>query len=153
MTIQTTLRRPHALGPSRRTVSLFGAVSSATILVAIGLVLVGLAAAFPLAISSIEEHRLAVPATDLVIAERIASMWWVLVVAAVVHFVAGFAAPDGGMLGKGVALLVTGIGASLGAAVAMALQMNGPMAMTAAVVAGFYAIALLGTSVVQRRTN
>jgi hypothetical protein len=149
MTVQTAAHRT-SFGPSRQAVSLFGAVTAASIFVAAGLVLIGLAAAFPLALSAVEQNRLQVPAADLALAERIAPLWWIFVVAAVANFAAGFSAPDGRMAAKAIAVVVAGIGAAVAGGGGAVLQLSAEVAIVAAVLTGLYVVALLGAVLVQR---
>jgi hypothetical protein len=138
--------------PSREAISLMGAVTAGSIFAAAGIVLVALGAAFPLALSSIEQQQLAVSAADLALAERIAPFWWIFVSAGVVNFAAAFAAPQRRASAQRVAEVVAAIGVALAAAVGVAFALRGEMTLVAPVVATIYAAALMAAILVERRT-
>ena len=156
MALQLATRPSTGVGihrPSGRAVSLFGAVTASTIFVAMGLALVALAAAFPLALASVELHDLRVPTAELRLAESIAPLWWLFIVAAVAHFAAGFAAPDGRALGKGAAVTVAAIGVILTAGGTATLRLHDETAIVAGVVIALYLVALAGSALVRRSTD
>jgi hypothetical protein len=137
--------------PDRDLVSIAGAIAAASIFAAAGLVFVALGAAFPLALAVVESQQLAVAATDVAVAERIAPFWWVFVSAGVVNFAAAFAAPQRRAAGQRVAEVVAASGVALAAAAGIAFAMRGEPGMVAPVVAVIYLVALVAAIVVERR--
>ena len=144
--------QPTIARPGREAMSRAGAVTAASIFAAAGLVLVALGAAFPLALTVVEQQQLAVAASDLALAERIAPFWWVFVSAGVVNFAAAFAAPQRDAAGQRVAEVIAAIGVALGAAAAVYFAMNGEMSLVGPAVAGIYVVALMAAIVVERRS-
>ena len=152
MSIQSPARMgPAYAGPERAAVARTGAFAAATIFGMIGLTLVALAAAFPLAIEAVATQGLAVPPGDLALASRIAPLWPAFALAGAANLAAGLAVLDGGALGTRVALAVAGAGFAVSAALAN-VTVGGAGAGVAAAVGGAYGVALIGTIVVQRRT-
>ena len=150
MSIQSPAHvRPAFAGPEPAALSRTGAYAAATIFGMIGVTLVALAAAFPLALEVIATHDLIVPPGDLAAATQIAPLWPALAFAGAANLAAALAILDAGALGKRIALIVAGIGAALAAA--MALTTAGPTAEVGTALAGAYIVALIGTIVVQRR--
>jgi hypothetical protein len=145
--------RPTIARPARETLSRAGAVTAASIFTAAGLVLVALGAAFPLALTVVEQQQLAVAASDLALAERIAPFWWVFVSVGVVNFAAAFAAPHRGAATQLAAEVIAAIGVALGAAAAIYFAMNGQAGPVAPVVAGIYVVALIAAILVERRAT
>lgn len=150
MSIQNPARHaPAYAGLERAVVSRTGAFAAAAIFGMIGVSLVALAAAFPLALEVIADQGLAIPAADLALARQVAPLWPALALAGTVNLAAGLAVLDGGVLGKTIALVVAGAGAALSTAIALVAA--APGAEVAAAVGGAYGVALIGTILVQRR--
>ena len=142
--------RPAFAGPESTAISRSGAYAAATIFGMIGVTLVALAAAFPLAVEVIATHDLIVPPGDLAAASQIAPLWPALALAGAVNLAAGLAVLDAGTLAKRFALVVAGIGSAVAAAIA--LSTTDSTAEVATALSGAYVVALIGTIVVQRRT-
>ena len=132
-------------------ISRIGAVAAATIFALTGLVLVALAAAFPLALTVVEQQGLAVPAADLALAKGLGPLWPIFLAGGVASIVAAFGALNGGVLGTGIAIVTAGTAFGLASAAQIALVGHGAEAAVASAAAGVSLVALIASVIVRPR--
>jgi len=79
--------------PQSSRVAIAAAVTAGSVLALAGVIGIALGAAFPLAVSVIEQQHLHISPGDLVLAERFAGVSWAFIVAGVAALVAAFVVP------------------------------------------------------------
>jgi len=151
MTTQTAAFPRSSASGDFAAISRIGAVAAATIFALTGLVLVALAAAFPLALTVVEQQCLAVPAADLALAKGLGPLWPIFLAGGVASIVAAFGALDGGVLGKGIAIVTAGTAFGLASAAQIALVGHGAEAVVASAAAGVSLLALIASVIVRPR--
>lgn len=125
MTTMNPARPMTALGIDRERVSHLAAIVAAVVFGGIGLVAIALGMSFPLALGVVAEQSLAVSASDLAVADRIADYWWILAALGALHLVALMTVLNRGVWGKRIAIVLAGAGAAGAAAAQIALVMSG----------------------------
>ncbi len=151
MSIQSVSRQQTVIGLDREIISRLGAFVAGFIFAAVGLVLVGLGAAFPLALTVVEQQGLAVASADLALAQRLAPFWPVFVGAAVAAFAASLSILEQGTIGKRTGIVVAGVGAALAAVVEVALMLRGEPIGVASAIGTAFLVALIASMIVKPR--
>ena len=151
MSIQSVSRQRTVIGLDREIISRLGAFVAGFIFGAAGLVLVGLGAAFPLALTVVETQGLAVGSADLALAQRLAPFWPVFVGAAVAAFAASLSVLEQNAIGKRIGIVVAGVGAALAAIVEGALMLRGEPIGVASAIGTAFIVALVASMIVKPR--
>jgi len=145
MTAQNFAGRAPATTFDRIAVSRIAAIAAAIAFGTMGLILVSIGAAFPMALTVIDQMNVHVSASDLAVAQRLAPTWPIFAAAAVANVVAMFGVLDRRGLGSRIALVVAGTGLALAFTAQAAMAVVGASLGDAVDVAGVVAYVYLAT--------
>ena len=145
MTAQNFAGRAPATTFDRIAVSRIAAIAAAIAFGTMGLILVSIGAAFPMALTVIDQMNVHVSASDLAVAQRLAPTWPIFAAAGVANVVAMFGVLDRRGLGSRIALVVAGTGLALAFTAQAAMAVVGASLGDAVDVAGVVAYVYLAT--------